>query len=70
MVDKLLEGHSNYAAAYIDDVIIYSNSWEEHLTHLRAVLQEIESAGLKVNPEKCKFRGTPNPILGVYRWRG
>lgn len=55
LVDKLLKPHAAYAAAYIYDVIIYSQTWEEHLTQLEAVLREIGQAGLTVNPEKCKI---------------
>lgn len=55
LVDQILRNHTSYAAAYIDDVVIFSNSWEEHLTHLRMVIQEIKQAGLTINPEKCKI---------------
>ena len=33
MMDQLLRGLEGYAAAYLD-LVIYSNSWEEHLVHL------------------------------------
>ena len=29
----------NFVAAYLDDLIIFSESWEEHLTHIRIVLE-------------------------------
>lgn len=54
LVEKLLEAHSEYVAAYIDDVIIYSQTWEEHLEHLETVIKKIKQAGLTINPEKCK----------------
>ena len=34
MLDQLLADCSGYAAAYLDDVVIYSASWEEHISHL------------------------------------
>ena len=35
LMDQLLEGTQMFAAAYLDDVIIHSRCWEEHLEHLR-----------------------------------
>lgn len=55
MVDKLLDGLSDFASAYIDDIIIFSRTWNEHLTHLGSVLQRIQAAGLTVKRKKCQF---------------
>lgn len=41
--------------AYIDDLNIYSNNPQEHLTHLEQVFNCIKIANLKLNPEKCFF---------------
>ena len=43
------------AIPYLDDVIIYSNSIEEHQGHLKKVLGKLQGAGLVLNAEKCKF---------------
>jgi len=40
---------------YLDDIIIFSDSFEEHLQHLELVLERIKQFGLKLNPKKCKF---------------
>ena len=40
---------------YLDDIIIFSHSYEEHLQHLDAVFERIKQHGLKLNPSKCKF---------------
>ena len=50
MIDQLLRPHQVYAAAYIDDIIIHSASWDVHLRQLRAVLGELRKAGLTANP--------------------
>lgn len=55
MMDFLLRGLETYTAAYLDDVIIYSQTWEEHLQHLRAVLSKLWEAKLTIKPEKCQF---------------
>ena len=53
MMDRLLRPHQTYTAAYIDDIIIHSASWDVHLRHLRPVLGELRRAGLTANPAKC-----------------
>ena len=45
----------NFAAAYLDDFIIYSTTWEDHLEHVRAILQKLRGAGLTAKPAKCQF---------------
>ena len=55
MMDSLLRGLDSYAAAYLDDVIIHSGSWEEHLQHIDAVLTRLRNANLTVKPPKCQF---------------
>ena len=64
MVDRLLEETGDFTNAYIDDVVIYSSSWEEHLVHLREVLNRIQKAGLKVKPGKCQLGMTYCVYLG------
>uniref|UniRef100_A0A9J7WVK0 ribonuclease H n=1 Tax=Cyprinus carpio carpio TaxID=630221 RepID=A0A9J7WVK0_CYPCA len=53
LMDILLRPHQAYTAAYLDDVVIHSETWEEHLERLRKVLSELRGAGLTANPRKC-----------------
>ena len=55
MMDTILRGCNSYAAAYLDDVVIHSNDWEEHLTHIRSIQQSLREAGLTVKPRKCQL---------------
>ena len=54
LMSKVLKGLP-FAAAYLDDIIIWSKTEEEHLLHLQTVFQRLESAGLKLKREKCHF---------------
>ena len=47
--------HLNWCIIYLDDIIVYSKTPEEHLEHLEAVFQKIGKAGLKLKPSKCEF---------------
>ena len=40
---------------YLDNIIMYSRSFDEHLEHLRLVLSKLCTAGLKLHPGKCTF---------------
>lgn len=55
MMDSVTHGMEGYAAAYIDDLVIYSMTWEEHLAHVEEVMTRLRTAGLTVKPSKCQF---------------
>ena len=40
---------------YLDDIIVYGTSFEDHLEHLENVLTKLGEAGLKLKPTKCDF---------------
>ena len=41
--------------AYLDDIIIFSNNFDDHLKHLKLVLDRLAEANLKAKPQKCHF---------------
>lgn len=49
---------------YLDDVIIFSKTFDEHLERLQEVFQRLRSAGLKLKPQKCKFMQAEVNYLG------
>ena len=44
-----------FAIAYLDDIIIFSKTSEEHLDHIKQVFEELRSAHLSMKPSKCHF---------------
>ena len=42
-------------AVYLDDVVMYSNTWEEHLDGVKALFDRLVWANLTVNLPKCDF---------------
>ena len=55
---------NRFAIAYMDDILIYSNSCQEHILHDRTVLQKLLSAGLYSKLEKCEFHMQKVSFLG------
>ena len=49
---------------YLDDVLIFGQSVDEHIQRLKAVLQRIREAGLKLSPSKCFFLKKEVDYLG------
>ncbi len=49
---------------YLDDLLVYSKSLEEHEERLSMVLQRLQEYGLKLSPEKCKFVQSSVKCLG------
>lgn len=42
-----------FCLVYIDDIVVYSNSYEDHIDHLDKVLSAIEKSGITLSPTKC-----------------
>ena len=64
LMQKLFRGCSQFCSPYMDDLIIYSSSWDEHVVHVRKVLQCLREAGLMANSAKYHWGGTKMEFLG------
>ena len=49
------ELHLSWCIIYLDDVIVFSKTPEEHLKRLWGVFEKLATAGLKLKPSKCDF---------------
>jgi hypothetical protein len=49
---------------YINDVVVKSVGFEEHMTDLKLSLERMKKYGLQMNPLKCTFRVTSGRFLG------
>jgi hypothetical protein len=52
-MDNFLEEFIAWASSYIDDIVVGSHTFEEHLEHLGKLLSKMELAKLALNPKKC-----------------
>ncbi|KAL0186168.1 hypothetical protein M9458_017838, partial [Cirrhinus mrigala] len=55
---------NRWVIVYIDDILIYSNSLSEHVSHVRAVLQRLIAHQLYAKEEKCEFHQDKVSFLG------
>lgn len=53
-----------FALVYLDDIIVFSNSLEQHVEHLDEVFKLLTKSGLKMKPEKCEFAKQEIVYLG------
>ena len=64
LTSRVLESCTAFALPYIDDIIIFSKDWDEHVRHVRQVLQVLRDAGLTASPRKCGWGGKVVEFLG------
>jgi hypothetical protein len=59
------EALDDFASVYLDDMLIYSDSEEEHVRHVNWIMQQSLEAGLYVKPEKSEFHQETVRYLGL-----
>ncbi|UYV66796.1 hypothetical protein LAZ67_4002874, partial [Cordylochernes scorpioides] len=65
MIDSVLGSLKwNMCLCYLDDIVVYAPTFEEHLRRLQLVLSCIQKAGLSLNHKKCHFGSRRIKILG------
>ena len=66
---KVLDGISN-VGVYIDDFIVYNETFEEHMDNLNKVFQRLKDHNLKIKSTKCSFAMEEIDFIGVKITRG
>lgn len=68
-MQRILSGVTN-CEAYLDDVVVYSNSWPNHIKTLREVFSRLAKASLTINLAKCEFGKAVITYLGIWVGQG
>ena len=55
LMQKTLPGLGSFCSVYVDDIIVFTSTVEEHLDHLTQVFGRLRKIGLKLLPQKCSF---------------
>ena len=53
-----------FVESFVDDIVIYSNTLDEHLGHIDLVMSELNNAGFKIKISKCFFACNEIKLLG------
>ena len=64
IMDGLLLNHTDYTSVYIDDVAVFSNTWEKHKHHLTIIFNVLQNAGLTIQAAKAQLATTSCVFLG------
>ena len=57
-MDRILEGTEEFAAALMDDIIIFSETWDEHLEYVREILERLEKQDSQQDPRSAVLEWT------------
>eukprot|EP00794_Sanderia_malayensis_P011483 gene11483-12680_t len=55
MEDILRDLRDKYVIPYLDDIIIFSKTFDEHVTHVRSILRRLREHGIKLKRRKCEL---------------
>ena len=69
-MNDIFNDHTMFPIVYIDDVLIFSNSIEEHFQHLRIFQKIIKENGLVISAAKMKLFQTRIRFLGFEIYQG
>ena len=63
--DALRPFLDDFASAYLDDVLVFSDDLDEHRQHVRKVITKLRDAGLQIDIDKCDFHVQETKYLGL-----
>ena len=64
LMTYVLDGLTDFSTAYLDDILIFSETLEDHMKHLAMIFQRLRAFNLKLKLKKCSFLKTETRYLG------
>jgi len=64
LIKGLLLGCDDFLTTFVDDLLVFSDNFEDHMNHIAVVLDKLNAAGITLNVKKCKFAYTHLKFLG------
>ena len=64
LILQVLEGFESFTTGYIDDILCFSETLDEHFQHLEMIFQRLRDHNLKLKPKKCSFLQSETSYLG------
>ena len=63
-INYLLSDHKDFAAAYYDDILLFSRSKSDHMKHIEKILKTLAKHKVRINLEKCVLKKSEMDFLG------
>lgn len=64
MAEALRDMNFLFVLTFVDDVIIFSTNFQQHISHIKQVLSALAKANLRLKPSKCYFAQNEVTYLG------
>ena len=64
MMNKIFLNHQDFFIVFFDDILVFSRSQEEHMSHLHTMFELLRENYLYANPKKCQFFQSQIEYLG------
>ena len=65
LINNVLRVHlDKTVAAYLNDILVFSKTLEEHIPHVTEVLECLDKADLRLKPKKCEWHKEEVEFLG------
>ena len=65
LINNIIRAHLDQTAiTFLDNILVYLNTQQEHTKHVKDILRYLQKAGLKLNPKKCEFNKLEVEFLG------
>lgn len=65
LMARVLEGLDKFTVAYLDDILIFSETLEEHLAHIQNVFDRLQKHHLKLKLKKVQFSQGRNKFFRI-----
>jgi hypothetical protein len=62
-ISSIFRSHSN-AVPYLDDILVFSKTWEEHVVHVKQALELLRDSNILLKASKCFFGASETSYLG------
>ena len=64
LMDQVVRGLENFVSVYLDDIVIFSATWSDHLQRPTQVFEKLQQTGLSIKLTKCHFTANKLTYLG------
>ena len=64
IMNEVVQDLDKFAHAYLDDLVVFSDTWTEHLSHLETILEKLQEFGLTAKMPKCQWAMAECTYLG------